>query len=31
VTVKNLRAQSQQTYEQAAAGAAITKELTRRG
>jgi histidyl-tRNA synthetase len=31
VTVKNLRAQTQQTYEQAAAGAALTEELTRRG
>jgi histidyl-tRNA synthetase len=31
VTVKNLRAQSQQTYEQSAAGAAISKELKQRG
>ena len=31
VTVKNLRAQTQQTYEQSAAGAAISEELRRRG
>ena len=31
VTVKNLRAQTQQTYDQPAAGAAIREELTRRG
>jgi histidyl-tRNA synthetase len=31
VTVKNLAAQTQQTYPQSAAGAAIRKELTQRG
>ena len=31
VTVKNLGAQTQQTYEQSAAGAAISEELRRRG
>jgi histidyl-tRNA synthetase len=31
VTVKNLAAQTQQTYPQSAAGAAILKELTQRG
>jgi histidyl-tRNA synthetase len=31
VTVKNLSAQQQQTYNQAAAGAAIREELTARG
>jgi histidyl-tRNA synthetase len=31
VTVKNLRAQTQQTYPQSAAGAAIFEELSRRG
>ena len=31
VTVKNLAAQTQQTYPQSAAGAAIQKELTQRG
>ena len=31
VTVKNLAAQTQQTYPQAAAGAAIREELTQRG
>jgi histidyl-tRNA synthetase len=31
VTVKNLAAKTQQTYEQAAAGAAILEALTQRG
>jgi histidyl-tRNA synthetase len=31
VTVKNLAAQTQSTYEQSAAGAAISEELRRRG